>query len=101
MSLDIYEFNILLSLRFIFIRSSSSYFFTFMEYMCHFSQGECWCEDEPITDCTCNKGGGCPQGQYGKHAGRELCGYEEGYEDTYFSATEEAAQAYKLNNSPS
>ena len=74
-----------------------------MEYMCHFSQGECWCEDEPITDCTCNKGGGCPQGQYGKHAGWELCGYEEGYEDTYFSATEEAAQAfgYKLNNSPS
>ena len=36
--------------------------------MCHFSQGECWCKDEPITDCTCNKAGGCPQGQYKKHA---------------------------------
>ena len=49
--------------------------------MCHFSQGECWCEDEPNTDCTYNKAGGCPKGQYGKHAGWELCGYEEGYEE--------------------
>ena len=65
--------------------------------------GECWCEDAKIDDCSCSKPGGCPQGQYGEHAGWELCGYEEGYEGTYFPATEEVAEVfgYRLSNSPS
>ena len=65
--------------------------------------GECWCEDAKIEDCSCNKPGGCPQGQYGEHAGRELCGYEEGYEGTYFPATRDAAEVfgYQYGNTPS
>ena len=60
--------------------------------------GECWCEGEPVSNCPCQTGGlsGCPGGGsvYGKHAGYELCGYEEGYSGTYFPATEAAAQAF-------
>ena len=69
--------------------------------------GHCWCEGEPVSDCPCQTGGlsGCPGGGsvYGKHAGYELCGYEEGYSGTYFPATEAAAQAfgYHLSSSPS
>ena len=60
--------------------------------------GECWCRDAKIEDCKCTGVGmnTCPggKGQYGSHAGYELCGYQPGYEGTYFPATQAAATAF-------
>ena len=69
------------------------------------SNGECWCRDAKIEDCKCTLASGCPGGgdHYGSHAGYELCGYQPGYEGTYFPATQAAATAfgYTLSSSSS
>ena len=53
---------------------------------------ECWCKQNEPDECPCDDG--CSSGWTSGMSARELCGYEEGYEGTYYAANKAVAMAF-------